>query len=127
MLKMDAALNGIIDLARRDRSIDVVWLYGSRAKGVAHARSDYDLAVAFHDFIKDDPVERRLRPECLALDWQRALGLREGRVSIVDINLAPIPLAFEIISADSIVFCRDEERLWRETLRIHRRMELDYA
>ncbi|WP_404358382.1 hypothetical protein [Methylotuvimicrobium sp. KM1] len=61
------------------------------------------------------------------MDWQRALGLREGRVSIVDINLAPIPLAFEIISADSIVFCRDEERLWRETLRIHRRMELEYA
>ncbi|WP_404358383.1 nucleotidyltransferase domain-containing protein [Methylotuvimicrobium sp. KM1] len=52
MLKMDATLNGIIDLARRDRSIDVVWLYGSRAKGVAHARSDYDLAVAFTILLK---------------------------------------------------------------------------
>lgn len=127
MLKIDATLNGVIDLARRDRSIDVVWLYGSRAKGVAHERSDYDFAVAFHDFIKDDPVARRLRPECLALDWQRALGLKEGEVSIVDINQAPIPLAFEIIDADSVLFCRDEERLWRETMRVHSRMELDYA
>ena len=127
MLKTDTTLMNIIDLARRDHTIDVLWLYGSRAKGVAHERSDYDLAVAFHDFIKDDQVERRLRPECLVLDWQKALGLKEGRLSIVDINLASIPLAFEIIDADTVLFCRDEDRFWREVMRVHSRMELDYA
>ncbi|EIC29366.1 MULTISPECIES: type VII toxin-antitoxin system MntA family adenylyltransferase antitoxin [Methylomicrobium] len=124
---MSELLQKIAELADNDSDIAVVWLYGSRAKGNAHASSDYDLAVAFNRFIKDDPIEKRLRPECLALDWQRALGLHDFQLSIVDINQAPIPLAFEIIQADTVIFCRDENRLWQETLRIHSRMELDYA
>jgi predicted nucleotidyltransferase len=124
---MTDLLQQIAKLAENDPDIAVVWLYGSRAKGSAHATSDYDLAVAFNRFIKDDPVEKRLRPECLALDWQRALGLHDFQLSVVDINQAPIPLAFAIIQTDTVVFCRDENRLWRETLCIHSRMELDYA
>ena len=83
--------------------------------------------MAFKSFIKNDPLEKRLRPECLALDWQQALGLHDFQLSIVDINQAPIPLAFEIIQTNNVLFCRDEDRLWQETLRIHSRMELDYA
>jgi predicted nucleotidyltransferase len=124
---MTDLLQQIVKLADNDPDIAVVWLYGSRATGNSHASSDYDLAVAFNHFIKDDPVEKRLRPECLALDWQRALGLHDFQLSIVDINQAPIPLAFEIIQVDTVIFCRDENRLWQETLRIHSRMELDYA
>jgi hypothetical protein len=45
----------------------------------------------------------------------------------VDINQAPIPLAFEIIQTDTFIFCRDENRLWLGTLPIHSRMELDYS
>jgi len=123
---MDAYLNSIIQLAQANPDIVVVWLYGSRARGDHHPSSDYDLAVAFATFIKDDPLEKRLRPECLALDWQQALGLRDFQLSVVDINQAPIPLAFEIINADTVLFCRDDDRLWRETLRIHSRMELDF-
>jgi hypothetical protein len=63
-------------LAEHDPDIAVVWLYGSHAKGNAHAASDYDLAVAINRFIEDDLIEKRLRPECLALDWQQALGLQ---------------------------------------------------
>jgi len=124
---MTDLLQQIAKLAENDPDIAVVWLYGSRAKGNAHAASDYDLAVAFNRFIKDDPVEKRLRPECLALDWQQALGLHDFQLSVVDINQAPIPLAFEIVQADRVIFCRDEDRLWLETLRIHSRMELDYV
>ena len=117
----------IKQLAEQNPDILVVWLYGSRAKGNAHRNSDYDLAVAFKSFIKNDPLEKRLRPECLALDWQQALGLHDFQLSIVDINQAPIPLAFEIIQADNVLFCRDEDRLWQEIRRIHSRMEIDYA
>jgi uncharacterized protein len=117
----------IKQLAEQNPDILIVWLYGSRAKGNAHQYSDYDLAVAFKSFIKNDPLEKRLRPECLALDWQQALGLHDFQLSIVDINQAPIPLAFEIIQSNNVLFCRDEDRLWQETLRIHSRMELDYA
>jgi predicted nucleotidyltransferase len=124
---MPIILSKIPLLARPNPDIAIIWLYGSRAKGDAHQASDYDLAVAFGTFIKDDPLEKRLRPECLALDWQRALGLHDFQLSVVDINQVPILLAWEIIQADTVLFCRDENRLWQETLRIHSRMELDYS
>jgi uncharacterized protein len=117
----------IKQLAEQNPDILIVWLYGSRAKGNAHQYSDYDMAVAFKSFIKNDPLEKRLRPECLALDWQQTLGLHDFQLSIVDINQAPIPLAFEIIQANKVLFCRDEDRLWQEIRRIHSRMALDYA
>ena len=124
---MNDKLNAIAELARQNPDVVIVWLYGSRAKGNAHQFSDYDLAVAFSSFIKDNQLEKRLRPECLALDWQQALGSHDFQLSVVDINQAPIPLAWEIIQADTVLFCRDENRLWQETLRIHSRRELDYA
>jgi uncharacterized protein len=124
---MNDNLNAIAELARQNPDIVIVWLYGSRATGRDHQASDYDLAVAFERFIKDDPVEKRLRPECLALDWQQALALHDFQLSVIDINQAPILLAWEIIQADTVLFCRDENRLWQETLRIHSRRELDYA
>ena len=124
---MHKIVSTIKQLTEQNPDILIVWLYGSRAKGNAHRFSDYDLAVAFKSFIKNDPLEKRLRPECLALDWQQALGLHDFQLSIVDINQAPIPLAFEIIQADNVLFCHDEDRLWQEIRRIHSRMELDYA
>ncbi len=124
---MDETLSRIPELARANPDITIVWLYGSRARGDHHQTSDYDVAVAFATFIKDDPVEKRLRPECLALDWQQALGLHDFQLSVVDINQAPILLAWEIIEADTVLFCRDDDRLWQETRRIHSRRELDFA
>lgn len=124
---MNNIQQAIIELAKQNSDIAIVWLYGSRAKNTAHANSDYDLAVAFKTFSKDNPLEKRLRPECLALDWQHALGLRDFKLSIVDINQAPIPLAWEIIKPDCILYCCDESRLWQETQRIQSRMELDFT
>jgi predicted nucleotidyltransferase len=126
-MKLNNTLQAIIELAQQNADIAIVWLYGSRAKGTANINSDYDLAVAFKTFIKDDPLEKRLRPECLALDWQRALGLHDFQLSIVDINQVPIPLAWEIIEPDCVLYCGDESRLWQETQRIQSRMELDFT
>ncbi len=123
---MDKIQTAIIELARQNLDIVVVWLYGSRVKGSANINSDYDVAVAFKAFIKNDPLEKRLRPECLALDWQQALGLHDFQLSIVDINQAPIPLAWQIIEADGVLYCADERRLWQETRRIGSRMEIDF-
>lgn len=124
---MNTTQQAIIELARQNSDIAIVWLYGSRAKGTANANSDYDLAVAFKTFIKYDPIEKRLRPECLALDWQHALGLHDFQLSIVDINQAPIPLAWQIIKPDCVLYCCDESRLWQETRRIQNRMEIDFT
>lgn len=116
----------LIDLARATPEVQVVWLYGSRAKGNAGPQSDWDLAVAFAPVKLADPLENRLRPELLALDWQRALGVAEGVLSVVDINLAPIPLAFAIIDANTLLFSRDEGRRLQEEARIMSRMEIDH-
>lgn len=63
-------------------------------------------------------LENRLRPELLALEWQRALGLAAGKLSIVDINQAPIPLAFAVIDANRPLYSHDEGRRLQEEVQI---------
>ncbi|WP_157798181.1 type VII toxin-antitoxin system MntA family adenylyltransferase antitoxin [Aeromonas cavernicola] len=113
-------------LAAAHPEVRVLWLYGSRAKGNAGPHSDWDLAVAFDPVKLADVLDSRLRPELLALAWQRALGLAEGQLSVVDINQAPIPLAFAIVDANRVLFCRDQGRRLREEARIMSQMELNY-
>jgi predicted nucleotidyltransferase len=121
---MTFIIEHVTQLARDNNDIAVLWLYGSRADGTYHANSDYDVAIAFNYFLKN-PLEIRLRPEMLALEWQSKLHLAERSLSLVDINQIPIALAYEIIQYDKVLFCRDEKRLWREENRIYSRMELD--
>ena len=126
----DPIIEQLATLAAIHPEVVVLWLYGSQAKGNAGPHSDWDLAVAF-DPVKlpdtlDSLLERRLRPELLALDWQRALGLAEGQLSVVDINQAPIPLAFAIVDANRVLFCRDQGRRLSEEARIMSQMELNY-
>lgn len=116
----------LVTLAQACPEILVLWLYGSRAKGNAGPLSDWDLAVAFAPVKLADPLENRLRPELLALDWQRALQLPEGKLSVVDINQAPIPLAFAIIDANMPLYSRDEGRRLQIDARIMSQMEIDH-
>lgn len=108
-----------------DAQVEVLWLYGSRAKGTAAQGSDYDLAVAFTDF-ESDPLERRLRPELLAQQWCEQLDINDDMLSIVDINQAPLPLAVAVVRDGQVVFVRDQLRLIREELRITSMWEVDY-
>lgn len=121
----DKVLQALVALAVENPDIAVMWLYGSRAKGSAAQHSDYDLAVAFRNF-RLDPVQRRLRPELLAQSWQDALGLPDGRISLVDINLAPLPLAHVIVRTGRVLLANDRLRLVREEQRIGSMWELDY-
>jgi uncharacterized protein len=123
---MNKIQQSIIQLAQQNTDVAIVWLYGSRAKSTATINSDYDLAVAFKSFIKNNPLENRLRPECLTLDWQQALGLHDFQLSIIDINQVPILLAWQVIKANQVLYCADEWRLWQETQRIQSRMEIDF-
>jgi len=114
----DPLLRRIVELAQHNPEIELLWLYGSRGNDTANETSDYDLAIAFDSRLQD-PVERRLRPELLTLDWQHALGLPDSILSIVDINLAPLPLALNIVGDDSkLLLNRDELRYVRELNRI---------
>ncbi|MDN3554918.1 type VII toxin-antitoxin system MntA family adenylyltransferase antitoxin [Halomonas maura] len=118
-------LRDLAALAAKDREVAVLWLYGSRAKGTATADSDYDLAVAFGTF-ESDPLQRRLRPELLAQDWQDALGMHEDQLSIIDINLVPLTLAHAVIRTGRVLHANDRLRLIREENRITSMWEIDH-
>jgi len=121
----DPHLAGIIALAGQTPDVAILWLYGSRARGTQREDSDYDLAVAFQSFIRDDPLESRVRPELLAMDWRRALGLPENRLSVIDINQVGVSLAYHVVNNYGPLFCRDPRRLITEQNRVLSRMELD--
>ncbi|MSR17390.1 MAG: nucleotidyltransferase domain-containing protein [Methylococcaceae bacterium] len=121
---MTDIIKRVTQFTSENSDIAVMWLYGSRADNTFHENSDYDLAIAFTNFLTD-PLEKRLRPEMLALEWQSLLKLNEHTLSIVDINQVPIVLAYEIIQYNKVLFCCDEKRWWREENRIYSRMELD--
>ncbi|MEE8056222.1 MAG: nucleotidyltransferase domain-containing protein [Pseudomonadales bacterium] len=117
-LPPDHIITQTIEEASANPDIVLLWLYGSRAQGTASPTSDYDFAVAFIDKLKN-PLDRRLRPELMAMDWQAALQISEKGLSVVDINQAPLPLALNIISNDSkLLLNKDELRYTRELTRI---------
>jgi predicted nucleotidyltransferase len=107
----------VVALAQDNLDIVILWLYGSRGDGRNSSSSDYDLAVAFRKFPRDD-AERQLRPQLLAIDWCKALQLPESKLSIVDINLAPIPLSVNIIDTSQVLLSKDDLRLIKEENRI---------
>lgn len=113
----------IVRLAKQAPEIDVLWLYGSQARGNANTDSDYDLAIAFETYI-DDPVERRLRPELLALEWEKQLDIA---LSIVDINQAVLPLAYTIVADNAVIYCENNYRRMMEEQKIMSKWELDYT
>jgi len=86
------------------------------------------------DFGKGKSVFLRHYAAKLAKDYLKTqnglfpvyFNLRDFKLSVVDINQAPIPLAYQIINADCVLYCADEYRLWQEILRIESRMELDF-
>jgi predicted nucleotidyltransferase len=125
-LSIDPILDAICALVQADPRIDVLWLYGSRARGTAQSDSDYDLAVAFNTFPKDQ-WDRRLQPEQLCFEWSDALGLQSGRLSVVDINNIPLPLAYAVISTGRVLHVRNGLLLAREENRINSMWEIDHA
>lgn len=121
----DDTLDAIRHLAMVRDDIAALWLYGSRARGEHHDASDFDLAVAFTTWL-NDPLERRLRPELLALEWQQALGMSEDMLSVVDLAIAPIPLGWSILDQGRLLVDRHPQIRMRQESRILSRWEIDY-
>jgi hypothetical protein len=87
--------------------------------------SDYDLAVVFINRIADR-LERRLRPELLALEWQEVLQLADGQISVVDLSSCPVPLGWSILSEGNLLADRDPGARMRAESRIYSMWEIDY-
>lgn len=116
-------VDAIIELARTTPDIDILWLYGSRARGTEAPESDYDLAIAFTHYL-DHPVDRRLRPELLALAWNKTLQLP---LSIIDIEQVPLPLAYTVIMDNTVLWCRNDYRRMTLENTLMSKWELDYC
>ncbi len=115
----------LIQLAKESNTIELLWLYGSYAKGSAHDKSDIDIAVVFKTWEKD-VIERRLRPELLAMEWQNKLNLREGELSILDMNYAAIPIAMSVLQSGQLLLSKNFSRQLQEQQRIMSKWEIDY-
>ena len=120
--KPDPYLPKIETLALNNQDIEVIWLYGSRVTGKAQEHSDYDIAIAFKNFNLSH-LEKYLRPNELAIDWAMALNLPENKVSIVDINLVPIYLAYNIVEYGEIIYQVRTSRAYKEQNRIYGQYE----
>ncbi len=122
MTEQQDILSKISLLAKEQSDIDVVWLYGSRARNTSTNNSDYDLAIAFKTY-PEDPVQRRLRPELLALEWNKVLKVE---LSIVDFCEAGIQLAYAIVSDNTPIYTGNNFRRMTEEQKVMSKWELDH-
>ncbi|NQZ33765.1 MAG: nucleotidyltransferase domain-containing protein [Oceanospirillaceae bacterium] len=115
----------ILELASADQSIDALWLYGSHAKGNSGENSDVDLAVLF-SADEADLLARRLRPELLALEWCEKLRLAEGKLSILDMQTAAIPLSMGVLQTGQLLLNKSPNHEFRVSRSIMSKWEIDY-
>ena len=115
----------VIQLANENPAIELLWVYGSQATGTAHENSDLDLAVIFKEWEKD-VVKRRLRSELLAMEWQQTLNLNEDDLSVLDMNIAPIPIAMSVLKSGQLLLSKNRSRQFQEQQRIMSKWEIDY-
>jgi len=104
--------------------IEVMWLYGSQAKGTAHEQSDIDLAIAFKNFNLSE-LDRKLRPQELNLIWSEQLSLPEGKLSIIDINNVPVYLSFNVVEYGKVLVSKNRVRELKEIQRIYSQYEFE--
>jgi uncharacterized protein YutE (UPF0331/DUF86 family) len=71
------------------------------------------------------PLTRRLRPEELVLEWQQECALPDGRLSVVDLSIAPVPLGWSILSEGRLLLDKWPDRRMRAEQRIYSMWELD--
>ncbi len=118
-------IDNILELAMKNENIVSLWLYGSRAKGNAKPDSDYDIAVIFSEY-EQNPLRRRTRPEILAIDWVQLLGLDEGSISVLDLELAPIPLGMAVLTTGKMLLNKNPSRELFVSKKIMSKWEIDY-
>lgn len=88
--------------------VKAVLLFGSRARGEAHERSDVDLLVLHDGHLVEDPVERR---RALYLEVMNMIGDLYEAVTVIDMELdeflkpKEVPPLLLNIYWDAIVVC----------------------
>jgi len=124
MQKINEILEHITNYALEFYDIEVIWLYGSHEKSTSHSNSDIDIALAFKNFELTD-IDRKLRPQELALILSAQLNLSDNKLSIVDINNVPVYLAFNVVEYGRVIHCKNKVRELKEIQRIYSQFEFE--
>jgi len=117
-------MDDIVRVIQAHAQVDAVYLYGSRAKQTARGDSDWDVAILFSAY-ESDPVSRLLRPQQLEAEIERALKLY-GRVSVIDLETAPMYLQYSILLSAKKCFDRNVPHVKRVENAILSKWEKDY-
>jgi uncharacterized protein len=118
-------LPGIVGVVDADPHIDALYLYGSHAKGSANAHSDIDLAVIFSSR-ESDPLQQRLRSEWLAMEWNQKFNLPENTISVLDLEIAPIPIAMAVLKTGKLLVNKNPGHDFEVSGKIMSKWEIDY-
>ena len=107
------------DLAK-DSDIDVAYLFGSHAMGMATPLSDIDIGILLGEHVpREDYFNRRLYYIGRCTE-----GLRTDKVDVVILNDAPLLLAYEAVKNRKILVERNSEhRVTFEVDRINRYLD----
>jgi len=97
-MSLPAAATARVDA---DEDVLALYLFGSRAEGVARPDSDWDIAVLWREGLAR--VERATRRYALIEELSHLLG---ARVDVVDLRAAPLLLAARAIRGE-LVFERE--------------------
>lgn len=69
--------------------------------------------------------DKRLRPKELELEISNILNVNEQLISIVDINLIPSYLAFNVVEYGRIILSKNSLRAMKEQQRIYSQFEFE--
>ncbi|MDZ7262590.1 MAG: nucleotidyltransferase domain-containing protein [candidate division KSB1 bacterium] len=101
----------------------VAYLYGSVVRGDTIPTSDVDIGILLENGLtKSERFDLRLR-----LIGELGAVLKTSNVDLVVLNDSPIPLQFEIISANQVLYCKDEStRVDHEVYVMSRYLDMKY-
>jgi len=103
---LEPDLDGLTRWLEGRSDVTAAWLFGSRARGDARARSDVDLAL----WIDDAPRAGLLDLVALEVDVASALAVPLEAVDVVDVIAAPPLLRQAIFCDGEILIDRDPAR-----------------
>lgn len=86
------SIERFLDTVKKQKYLEAAYLYGSYARGTAHAWSDIDLALVSKDF-SSDLFEEQLKLRCLAAKMDDRIELKAFTPEDFHSN---DPLVFEI-------------------------------
>ena len=84
-------------------NIALVYLFGSRVKGVAAVDSDLDIALLFRETPQDPLALREI-----ALFSVELRKLFHAKFDVVSLNNAPLLLKYEVVAHGQLLYCDDE-------------------